>query len=476
MIILKNIKIKTLVLGAVIFTQLGTISHASGVWGVDKIQGDNIYQTSAMLSEQFGAYDTAILVNLDNSNADGLSAAGLSGAVNAPIFAIKKDSIPYEVSSKINSDNIKKVYVIGGETSISKKAIDDLYYGQEVVRLYGNDRIETSYKVAEEINKITNINKVFYANAWSGEADTMSVASVSVRDKAPIIQTNGKDIPFTENIESYVVGGNTAMSQSIVDKTQSQRLGGTDRFETNKKIIAKFYPNANKFFITKAYDLKDAMISAPVANKLNSPVVLTHYGSDKGILKGAINIKAVGNVTYQITEEAHEASRGATVKPNNRALNAGTYLVGKDIEPGEYLITSNKNDLGYYEVKNGTSSSADILDNGFAQPNAYITVEKGQYLKIQGCTAKVARFNPLPSNQTSIKEGMYIVGKDIKSGEYKIQAKTGKSAYWSLSKNSRANDNGKLLANGSFEGTTYVTLQDGEYLDLKDIMQAVKVK
>lgn len=468
--------IKSLIIGATIFSQFGITSHAAGVWGVEKIQGKDIYETSSILSEQFGEYDTAILVNLDNTNADGLSASGLSGATNAPIFAIKKDSIPYDVSRKVNSRNIKKVYVIGGESAISKKAIDGLYYGQEIVRLYGDDRIQTSYKVAEEINNISDVKKVFYANAWKGEADTMSIASVSAREKAPIIQTNGQDVPFTESIESYVIGGNVAMSQNIVNKTQSQRLGGIDRFETNKMIIKKFYSNANKFFITKAYDLKDAMITAPIANKLNTPVVLTHYGSDKSILKDAVNIKSVGNLTYQIREEAHEASRGVIAKPIYTTFKSGAYLIGRDLDPGEYLITSNKNDLGYYCVRNGNSSSSDILDNGFANPNTYITVEKGQYLELQGCTAKVARFNPLPSNQTTVKDGNYIVGKDIKSGEYKLQAKTGQTAYWSVSRSSDAKDRYKLLANGLFENIVYVTVQDGEYLTLSDITQATKIK
>lgn len=474
--ILNGKKVRVLALTALICSQLGITSYASGVWGVDRIQGNSIYETSAMLSEKFGSYDTVILINVDNTTADGLSAAGLSGAVNAPIFAVKKDSISYEVSCKVNDDNVKKVYIIGGENSISQDAIDDLYYGQEVVRLSGDDRIKTSYKVANEVSNITNVNKVFYANAWKGEPDTMSVSSVAAREKAPIIQTDGKDIPFTENIQSYVVGGSSTMSDNIVKKTQSERIGGVDRFATNKLIIQKFYQNADLFHITKAYDLKDAMIAAPVANKLNKPVVLVHYGSDKSILKGARNITAIGNITHQIREEAHEASRGAASKPIHATFKPGTYLIGRDLEPGEYLITSNKNDLGYYEVKNGTSSNADIIDNGFASPNTYVTVEKGQYLEIQRATAKIARFNSLPSNQTSVKDGMYIVGKDIKAGEYKVQAKAGKSAYWSISKNSDAKDRNKLLANNLFEGTTYVTVEDGEYLELRDISQAAKIK
>ncbi|OJT73276.1 hypothetical protein BM531_20175, partial [Clostridioides difficile] len=67
------------------------------------------------------------------------------------------------------------------------------------------------------INSINKVNKVILTNAFKGEPDAMSIASVAVRDKAPIILTDGKSVPFnTTGIESYAIGGTSSMSDSLV--------------------------------------------------------------------------------------------------------------------------------------------------------------------------------------------------------------------------------------------------------------------
>lgn len=64
-------------------------------------------------------------------------------------------------------------------------------------------------------------------NAYKGEADAISIASVAARDKAPIILTNGQSIPFsTSGLKSYVIGGTASMSTTLVNNTKSTRLGG----------------------------------------------------------------------------------------------------------------------------------------------------------------------------------------------------------------------------------------------------------
>ena len=120
-------------------------------------------------------YTTAILVNADNSMADGLSASGLSGVLNAPILLTKKDIIPSETEKRLKGVN--KVYIIGQEEAISKTVENNVKSKNiEVIRLGGIDRIQTSYEVAKEMKRInSNIEKVFLVNGYKGEADAMSV-------------------------------------------------------------------------------------------------------------------------------------------------------------------------------------------------------------------------------------------------------------------------------------------------------------
>lgn len=272
---------------------------------IDTIIGETRYETAAMISDHQN-YTTAILVNADNSVADGLSASGLSGVLNAPILLTKKDVISSETEKRLKG--VSKVYIIGQENSVSKIVENNLKSKNiEVIRLGGIDRIQTSYEVAKEMNRINpNIDKVFLVNGYKGEADAMSVSSVAARDKAPIILTDGQSIYFsTNNIESYVIGSTSTMSNSIVTQTNSTRLGGIDRFATNKLVIEKFYPNANEFYISKGYVLVDALTVSPLAK--NYPVVLAHQGSDKSVLRNATKLIQVGGMDKDIMDECISA-------------------------------------------------------------------------------------------------------------------------------------------------------------------------
>ncbi|HEH6882629.1 TPA: cell wall-binding repeat-containing protein, partial [Clostridioides difficile] len=116
----------------------------------DTIKGNNIYETAGLIADK-KSYDTAIMVNMDNSIADGLSASGLAGAVDAPILLAQKNKIPNETKQRLK--NVKKIYIIGKELSISKSVETELKNtGAQVTRLGGDDRIKTSYSVAKEVN------------------------------------------------------------------------------------------------------------------------------------------------------------------------------------------------------------------------------------------------------------------------------------------------------------------------------------
>lgn len=64
-----------------------------------------------------------------------------------------------------------------------------------------------------------------------------------------------------------------------------------------------------------------------------------------------------------------------------------------------------------------------------------------------------------------IDPGMYIVGKDIPAGLYKLVTIHDDTAYWERDKDALGNFN-SIIANDNFENTTYVEVKDGEYFYL----------
>ncbi|MDR0880880.1 MAG: cell wall-binding repeat-containing protein [Clostridioides sp.] len=288
-----KIKQKFLALGLSISIVLGNIGSINALDTVSTIEGTDRYETAGLVADKL-TYDTAILVNSDRTLADGLSASGLAGVVKAPILLSKENVLPKATSSRLG--NVKKIYIIGGYDMISHEIEDSLKaQGIEIKRIEGDDRIKTSLYVADEIAKLKKIDKVIFTNGFKGEADAMSVSPVAVRDQAPIILTNGQSTSFdSKDMESYVLGSADVMSDSLVADTNATRLGGVNRFETNKKVIQQFFKSPTSFYITKSHILVDSLTGSTIAGE--SPIVLVNTMSDKSILKGARSLTTLGSL------------------------------------------------------------------------------------------------------------------------------------------------------------------------------------
>ena len=371
-------------IGAMLITPMSVNANTKLTILEEEIKGYNRYETAGKISDR-QTFSTVILVNGDNSLADGLSASGLSGVLNAPILLTHKDIIPSETLSRLS--NVKKAYIIGGENAISSKVERQIKNkGISIKRLKGSDRLKTSYAVAKEISEIKPISEIYLANGYKGEADAMSIGSVANKKGQPIILTNGKEIPFdTNKTKNYVIGGSGVMSNDLANKTNATRLHGKDRFETNKKVNKYFYPNANEFILTKGWNLVDALTSS----SLGKPIVLVEKGTDKSILKGASSLIRVGGIDLSVYQEClnsitDKIKTPPTVKGNNVTIKQGeafnnsmlgasaTDCEGKSIA---VEITGDKVDTGRPDVYNLVIKATDEWGLT-ASKKVTVTVEK----------------------------------------------------------------------------------------------------
>lgn len=262
---------------------------------IEYVTGKNRYETAAMISDKIN-YSTAIIVN-GYSLADGLSASGLSGSLNAPILLTDTDSLPNSTLEKIA--NINKIYLVGGEGVISPSIESKLKsLGKTVTRLGGKNRFYTSYAVADEINKIKGINELYYVNGYQGEADAMSIAPVAAKTGSPVILTDGKTTSYRKNVQAYSIGG-IGVLNSYFDSF-SERIGGINRFETNTNVINKFFPDKEHVNLSKSYVLIDALTSSA----LKEPVILIDDNSDKSIISGTNSATVFGDISQTAVNRA----------------------------------------------------------------------------------------------------------------------------------------------------------------------------
>lgn len=257
------------------------------------IIGNDRYDTAAKLSaSNFTSSDTVVIVN-GVAIADGVTVSPLATYLNSPILLVEKNNIPIETINEIKRLRTKKVIIAGGEGVVSKSVELQLKkLGiNNVIRLAGKNRYETSLEIAKYIDSnCYDVDSIVLANGYA-EADAMSIAAISGRDNMPIILSDSQSINQqiynwlkNETLNNaYIVGGTGVIGDKLLENLNSitsadisgNRLGGKDRFETNALVINKFYGNEiDKVFISKGFELVDALSAAPIAALSNGPVVI----------------------------------------------------------------------------------------------------------------------------------------------------------------------------------------------------------
>lgn len=196
---------------------------------VQRIWGRDRYVTSSELAYEIerltGKVNKAIIASGENFP-DALATAPLGSKEIAPILLVTRNQMDKKVSKALKDLNINKVYVAGGQNSVSKKLEAQL--PQVIRRFSGQDRYETAILVASYT--YPESKEVFVA---SGETfpDALVIGPVCARRKAPILLSKSTPVKVTDDyIEKskieylYIIGGtntihvDTAHKYAIEDK------------------------------------------------------------------------------------------------------------------------------------------------------------------------------------------------------------------------------------------------------------------
>jgi flagellar hook assembly protein FlgD len=181
---------------------------------------------------------------------------------------------------------------------------------------------------------------------------------------------------------------------------------------------------------------------------------------------GVVTAKTEGMATITATFNDTDYSCTVTVVDSNKVVKAqkisdkyteGKYKVGTDIPEGEYVIFA-KDSSGYFSLS-VDSNENEIITNDNFDYNTIIFVKKGEYLKL-------SRAYAIPLEAATInadKSGFFKIGENLPAGEYKVVADANASAYYCIYNDNRQDE---IESNDNFNGDTYVTVQDGQYLKL----------
>lgn len=137
------------------------------------------------------------------------------------------------------------------------------------------------------------------------------------------------------------------------------------------------------------------------------------------------------------------------------SYSSGQYKTGTDIPAGEYMIFSDGSS-GYFAISTD-SNGADIIANENFEYNSILTINDGEYLELSRCYAVPIEY--VESIELD-KANMIKIGLYLPAGEYKLTADSD-MGYYAIYNDSRHQ---YIVANNNFQGQSYVTVSDGQYL------------
>lgn len=307
-------------------------------WGINR------YATSINICENnWDKSDYVVLVSGEGF-ADALCSATLSKKYNAPVILTNGKSLDNDIKNQLTRLNVNHIFIIGGTGVIAQSVeeqLDTMNIGYE--RISGNDRYDTSLKVAQLIG---SDNGVVIA---SGESfpDALSIAPIAAAKGMPILLTNkyslSQDInQFILNSSEkkcYIVGGVGVIGNNVIKGINNyKRLGGIDRYETNLKIVDEFASDVDfsSIYISSGEGFADALSGSVAAAKTNSPLILTNGNSS--ITKATFYTK------ISLVNEFRVLG-GEAVVPNKAVQNLLTDKIESKFKLGDDLLISKYSNL-----------------------------------------------------------------------------------------------------------------------------------
>ena len=295
----------------------------------DRYAGANRYETAMAVADAMkanGSWNRSnVVVASGEAYADALSATALADEKDCPILLVNsgtEEAVAEYIKANLKNYN-STVYFIGGKDAVSDNFYQ-MFYKYNRVRLGGADRYATNLAI---LKALANPAKNILVASGTNYPDALS-ASATGNPVLLVGETLTADQwAFTKSIKAdkhqyTVVGGNAVISNTVLNQISVydadnvvDRLYGADRFETNEKVINKYFAKAGSdktkydysqieaIVVASGNGFADALAGAAYAANFGAfadndcPVVLVNdnnYDRAANIVRSNILLKVVG--------------------------------------------------------------------------------------------------------------------------------------------------------------------------------------
>ncbi|MDO4790880.1 MAG: cell wall-binding repeat-containing protein [Buchananella hordeovulneris] len=255
---------------------------------VNRIFGADRVKTSVQVLAE-GDFGSVAVLASGKGYADALAAGALASAVDGPVVLTMGGSLEPEVLNGLTAAQIRKVYIAGGTSSVSREIERDLQKaGFEVERLGGANRFETALFLSQEAGEHAELSRVFVVDGLNFP-DGLAAGSVARYAEAGIVLSNGSSLEASTKVfldrsglKVVAVGHNAAAAvrkAGVSTSADFEFVAGEDRYATAASLAARYAAQADYVVLVSGAGYADALPGAALAANGAGVLLLTAPGS-----------------------------------------------------------------------------------------------------------------------------------------------------------------------------------------------------
>ncbi|WP_454053338.1 cell wall-binding repeat-containing protein [Clostridium sp. Marseille-Q7071] len=261
-------------------------------YNMKRLEGSDRFETAIAVSNEFKRLSDKNNEKVENvvlANAfdypDSIASAPLSKIYNAPLLLTEKDKLNSKTEAQLKKLKIKKVFIVGGTGVVSQNVEDKLKsMGITVERLAGEDRYQTSLKIANKVLDYRLANapieftgykyrSIFLVGGYR-YTDALTLAGMSGRNDTPIVL-----LPSNEDLKPSDVKGLNELINKATEGENGKEIA------TEKLEIYWFLPYFNKNFFNS---VPNCYMHGANENKYMSNLGINHL--NEAILRSDDNV------------------------------------------------------------------------------------------------------------------------------------------------------------------------------------------
>lgn len=413
---------------------------AFGYTWASRISGDDRYKTSVAISRTGWQSSENIVLATGENFPDAMCAVPLAKLLGAPVLLTGKDALNSDTEKEIERLKAANIYIIGGPAVISGNVESYLKEkGLSCVRIFGNDRYETSVALANYMASNFSISSEAVLVNGDDFSDALSVSSAAAKKNMPVllassgyISQSSLDFIKDKGINKvYVIGDDSIIGDEIIKGIPGvDRISGGDRYQRNTVILSSFEKDLDfsTIYIATGENFPDALAISSLASKNASPVVfVNHTLSDTArsfiesrlpAIKSAVAVGGSNVVSDSVLEsiarESLNMPSGSNIKPYDEL---GSYLMDNISQ----VSFSDQSTLNLGKITVSQDNSSDCINIYLDMyPESYNNLVS--YLNMGGSSAKqnVELWMRVIGNITAIQ----YPGKTVKGSLWYIESFT----------------------------------------------------